>query len=272
MGQNGFGQGFTLKRIVELSAMLALGGALLTTFSPGACRADDDWEAVSTNTPAQSPPAPADQAETQSGEEDEAAPAAPKTFTVCGERATAPAPRVKAMVDRINDLWGSNYPVYQTVELEQPHASPGGCIFYNPKAMEAILTHRLIVNDQAIADPLVWAIFAHEMGHQVHRDTEKSREWVPSQIKELEADRFSGYTLEKLQIPSVDLTPFWNMTGDEFGGAVNGSNQHGLSSQRVAAFKQGWHLAEWNRAENSQSVADAEEESTAPDTSSAAPK
>src|ERR1700683_4469897 len=118
MGQNGFGQGFTLKRIVELSAMLALGGALLTTFSPGACRADDDWEAVSTNTPAQSPPAPADQAETQSGEEDEAAPAAAKTFTVCGERAMAPAPRVKAMVDRINDLWGSNYPVYRTVELE----------------------------------------------------------------------------------------------------------------------------------------------------------
>lgn len=272
MGQNGREQGFTLKRIVELTAILIFGCALLTTFSPGACQGDDDWEAVSTGTPAQSSAPPAPQTDSQSDADDDAAPSAAKTFIVCGERAMAPAPRVKAMVDRINDLWGSNYPVYQTVALEQPHASPGGCIFYNPKAMEAILTHRLIVNDQAIADPLVWAIFAHEMGHQVHQDTEKSREWVPSQTKELEADRFSGYTLEKLQIPSVDLTPFWNMTGDEFGGAVNGSNQHGLSSQRVAAFKQGWHLAEWNRAENSQSVADAEEESTAPDTSSAAPK
>ena len=201
MGQNGLGRGFTLKRIVELVAMLAVGCALSMTFSPGTCGADDDWEAVSTSTPAQSSAPPAAQTETQSGEEDGAAPAAVKTFTVCGEEAMAPAPRVKAMVDQINDLWGSNYPVYQTVALEQPHASPGGCIFYNPKAMEAILTHRLIVNDQAIADPLVWAIFAHEMGHQVHRDTEKSREWVPSQTKELRLIAFPATPSKSCRFP-----------------------------------------------------------------------
>jgi hypothetical protein len=156
----------------------------------------------------------------------------------------------------------------QTVSL----ASMGGCVFYNPTALSSILTHRLIVSDQAIVDPLIWAIFAHEIGHQVHQDTEKARSAVPSQTKELEADRFAGYTLQKLDIPAADLTPFWNMTGDEFGGGVTAANQHGLSSQRTAAFKQGWHLAHWNRAETSGPVADAEQESTAPEDSAGAPK
>lgn len=271
MGQSEFERSFTLKRIVELAAVLALGCALAQTFSPGVGHADD-WEAVGSSASAPSSGAPTQQAEQPSAARDESAPGAAKTFTICGERATTAAPRVKAMVDQINGLWRTSFPVYQTVAAEQPHASPGGCIFYNATAMESILAHRLIVNDQAIVDPLVWGIFAHEIGHQVHQDTAKSRQWVPSQTKELEADRFSGYTLEKLQVPAVDLTPFWNMTGDEFGGPVNGQNQHGLSSQRVAAFKQGWRLAEWKRAENSQSVADAGEESTAPDNSSAAPK
>lgn len=271
MGQNELEQSFTLKRIFELTAILALGCALSTLCSPGASRAEDDWEVVSSGGPASSSAEstrPAGPRSAVRGPSSEAA----GTFTVCGERVTTAAPRVQAMVDQIDELWGTNFRVYQTIAAEQPHASPGGCVFYNSTAMETILTHRLVVNDQAIVDPLVWAIFAHEIGHQVHRDTEKSRQSVPSETKELEADRFAGYTLEKLQIPAVDLTPFWNMTGDEFGAPVTGRNQHGLSSQRVAAFKQGWHLAEWNRPENSQSVAEAEDESTAPDTSAEAPK
>jgi len=78
--------------------------------------------------------------------------------------------------------------------------------------------------------------------------------------------------LEKLQIRATDLTPFWTMTGDEYGGGANATNQHGSSAQRVAAFKQGWNLAEWNRAEDSQSVQDALNESVAPDSTDSAPK
>ena len=270
MFQNELEQGFTLKRITELGAILALGCALFAT--PGVCRAQDDWEAVSSSGASQPSAGPVQQAEQPSAAHDDSSPAAAKTFTVCGERATTAAPRVKSMVDQINGLWGTNFQVYQTVAFEQPHASAGGCVFYNPAAMASILTYRLDVNDKEIADPLVWAIFAHEIGHQIHQDNEKSRRWVPSETKELEADRFAGYTLEKLQIQAADLTPFWNLTGDEFGGPVSAHNQHGLSSQRVAAFKQGWHLAEWNRAENSQSVAEAQEESVAPDSPDSAPK
>jgi predicted metalloprotease len=123
-----------------------------------------------------------------------------------------------------------------------------------------------------VLDPLAWAIFAHEIGHQYHHDTRPEREAVPSAIKELEADRFAGYTLEKLKIRATDLSPYWNLTGDEFGAGVSAHNQHGSSAQRVAAFKQGWNLAEWNRPENSRSVAEADSEAVAPDTADGAPK
>ena len=46
---------------------------------------------------------------------------------------------------------------------------------------------------------------------------------------------------------------------------------HGSSEQRVGAFKEGWHEAEWNRAENSESVTAATQESIAPEDSTAAP-
>jgi len=253
---------------------VAILGASLGAFAllyPQAGNAQDDWEMVGTDSaaeassPAAGPPsAPA-----------EAAPASTraKSFTACGERVTAADARIQDIVDRIDELWGTNFPVYETIAAEQPHAGPGGCILYNSAALATILVYRLDVNDKSSVDPIVWAVFAHEIGHQVHQDNEKSRRWVPSETKELEADRFAGYTLEKLQIPATDLTAFWNLTGDEFGGGqVSTRNQHGLSSQRVAAFKQGWHLAEWKRAENSDSVAAAQEEAVAPDSPDAAPK
>lgn len=248
--------------------------ALIALLRPRTGRAGDDWEMVGSGR--DSPPATAPGASAQPPSPAQAGRASSrpaKTFTACGERVTAAAPRIQEIVDRIDELWGTNFPVYQTIELEQPHAAPGGCIFYNPTALATILEYRLDANDKQVVDPLVWAVFAHEIGHQVHQDNEKSRRWVPTETKELEADRFAGYTLERLEIPATDLTAFWNLTGDEFGGGpVAAHNQHGLSSQRVAAFKQGWHLAEWNRAENSESVADAQQESVAPDNSDAAPK
>jgi hypothetical protein len=263
MGLKKFEQALTLKCIIGSAAGLALGSLLLTILGAVSCDAQDDWQMVSLTT-VSAPPATSD---TFGGP----APAIARVFTVCGERATVAEPKIKSMFDRINGLWKTNFAVYQTIAPEQPHASPGGCVFYNPAAMTAILTTRLDVKDQQMVDPLVWAIFAHEIGHQFHQDTDECRKRVPGETKELEADRFAGYTLEKLKIPAADLTAYWSLTGDDFGGPVSTRNQHGLSSQRVAAFKQGWHLAEWNRAEDSQSVAEAEEEPVAPDDSESAP-
>ncbi len=235
--------------------------------------ADDDWEAVGSSSNRSAEASPQQGSRTQgAADRAQAKPGAGKPFRICGEMATDASPQIAAMVARINDVWGSDFHAYQTVLPEQPHASPGGCVFYNPRAMAAIMTFRLGVQDTGVVDPLVWAIFAHEIGHQVHRDTEPVRESVPSETKELEADRFAGYTLEKLKIRATELSPYWSLTGDEFGGGANARNAHGSSGQRLAAFKQGWNLAEWNRPEGSVSTAEAQDESVAPDSADGAPK
>jgi hypothetical protein len=190
-----------------------------------------------------------------------------KVMLACGEKAAAPSPKIQGIVSQINGTWGSNVQVYQSVAAEGPHANAGGCIFYNTAALAVLLGQRLDLNDPAVFTPMIYAIFAHEVGHEVHRDFDPSRAAVPNQIKELEADRFAGYTLKKLDVPATGLAPYWSMTGDEFGIGAS----HGSSAQRVGAFKEGWHEAEWNRAENSKSVTAATQEAIAPEDSSAAP-
>jgi hypothetical protein len=192
----------------------------------------------------------------------------PAIFEACGERASSPEPEINSIAGAINKLWGSSFPVYETVAPEVPHASPGGCIFYNRHALRKLMTARLGVNSHQPANALVWAIFAHEIGHQVHGDLLGVRAAVSNETKELEADRFAGYTLEKLGIEVTNLAPFWNMTGDEFG---HDRYSHGSSSLRTAAFIQGWHLAEWNRAEDSEPVTASREEAVAPDSPDGAP-
>jgi hypothetical protein len=185
----------------------------------------------------------------------------------CGEKARPPSPKIQQIVSQIDGTWGANVQVYQSVATEGPHANPGGCIFYNQNALAMLLGMRLNLNDPALFTPMLYAIFAHEVGHELHLDFDPSRAAVSNQIKELEADRFAGYTMKKLDVPAIGLAPYWSMTGDEFGSGAS----HGTSGQRVAAFKEGWHEAEWNRAENSMSVTDATQESIAPEDSAAAP-
>jgi hypothetical protein len=197
----------------------------------------------------------------------DAANAAGGVINACGERAVAPSRKIQGIVSEINGAWGSNVRVYQSIAPEGPHAIAGGCIFYNPGALAMLLGLRLNLNDPNVLTPMLYAIFAHEVGHEVHQDFAPSRGSVTNQTKELEADRFAGYTMERLDVPATGLAPYWSMTGDEFG--VGSS--HGTSEQRVAAFREGWHEAEWNRAENSMSVTAATQESVAPEDSSAAP-
>ena len=253
-------------RTPAIAATLAL---IMATASATIAYAQDDWEVINRSSSQEHSvdsvapsPAPGSTHRTDG-----------KATSVCGEMALPAAPAVQTIVARINELWGSDFSVYQTVALEQPHAAAGGCIFYNMTAMGMLMARRLDVNDPDMIAPMLWAIFAHEAGHEYHRDSDSSRASVPNEIKELEADRFAGFTLEKLKIRATDLTPYWTMTGDEYGGGGGGAaSKHGSSAQRVAAFKQGWHLAEWNRPEDSQSVQDALNEPVAPDSPDSAPK
>ncbi|HEX4210282.1 MAG TPA: hypothetical protein VHY56_07815 [Candidatus Binataceae bacterium] len=171
-------------------------------------------------------------------------------FVACGERVTLPSPEVATIVGHINELWHAHVRVYQTVAPSSPHAAAGGCIFYNRAALLALLGGRMQVSDAQIAGPLLYTIFAHEVGHELHQDLAPSRAGVPNRVKELEADRFAGFTMQKLEIPAAGLAPYWSMAGDEFGSGA----AHGSSGQRVDAFRQGWELAEWNRPESSGAV------------------
>jgi hypothetical protein len=252
----------------RLAPVLAICAGLALMAIAANALAQDDWEAVPSGGPdnrIESAPnaAPKNQASAPSRHSDE-------SMTECGEKALPAAPAVTAMVARINELWGSDVRVYESVGFAVPHAAPGGCIFYNPRGMAALMAERLDVNDRAVAGPLLWAIFAHEIGHEAHDDFGQSRASTPIETRELEADRFAGYTLEKLNIKATDLTPYWTMTGDEFGASAG--DRHGSSAQRVAAFKEGWRLAEWNRPEDSQPVGAALDEPVAPDNPDSAPQ
>jgi hypothetical protein len=258
-----------------VGAALAL-AALVLVCASGRARADD-WEAVPSDS-AQSgtPAAPAVSAAPASRRPShrstsapadttpEASDAAPAVVNACGEAATAPSEQIATIVDQINHAWGSDVHVYQSVAPEGPHALAGGCIFYNAAEMAVLLGVQLDVRDADRVEPMLYAIFAHEVGHEDHGDFDASRAAVPNKTKELEADRFAGYTMQKLGVPATGLAPYWSMTGDEF----SRGHSHGGSEERVASFKEGWHLAQWNRAEDSQPTASAGQESTAPDDAS----
>jgi hypothetical protein len=262
-----------LNATVMLATALAIAALMITAIN---ARADDDWEAVpsSSSASAEAPaPAPAVNRPARRSHHGTASAASPagadaaNVILACGEKAVPPSAKIQWIVAQINGTWGSDIQVYQSVAPEGPHANTGGCIFYNSDALTVLLGQRLDLNDPEILTPMIYAIFAHEVGHEFHRDFDPSRAAVPNQIKELEADRFAGYTMKKLDVPATGLSPYWSMTGDEFGIGAS----HGSSAQRVAAFKEGWHEAEWNRTETSMSVTAATQESIAPEDSSAAP-
>ncbi len=256
----------------KLNVLLSIVVALVVALTAAQALADD-WEVVPDSSPAAaevSTPrsAPIPSAARLNRRATATAPAAAADAHLeCGEKAVAPSAKIRDIVAQIDALWGAHVRVYQSVAPMGPHALAGGCIFYNPKALAVLLGMRLDLIDPSKLTPMLYAIFAHEVGHEYHRDFDPSRATVPNEIKELEADRFAGYTMQKLGVPATGLTPYWSMTGDEFGFGA----KHGSSAQRVGAFKEGWHEAEWNRSENYKSVTAATQESIAPEDSTAAP-
>jgi len=153
-----------------------------------------------------------------------------------------------AIVADINREWGTNAPVYESVRADSPHVSRAGCIFYNPTFMEVFLRGETDEHGEPDKTSMIYAIMAHELGHIEHHDYERAG--VSSVTKELDADRFSGYTLSRLGIARDNITPYYSMGGDEFSGV----HDHGFSQQRIAAFNKGWQLAEWKRHESGASA------------------
>jgi hypothetical protein len=208
---------------------------------------DDDWSVVSHQV------APSQVREDHPAEAQPAAPQAPPSEPqpkaggarmICGEMARSAAEPYKTIVANIEREWGADAPVYESVRDGSPHVSRGGCIFYNPAFMDTFLRGETDEHGEPDKTSMIYAIMAHELGHIEHHDYDRTQ--VSSLEKELEADRFSGYTLQRLGISRANITAYYSLGGDEFSGVHN----HGFSDQRIAAFDSGWKRSEWNEPEN----------------------
>jgi hypothetical protein len=233
---------------------------------------DDDWEVVTPQAESQPihhsskvKPAASDSDESQTLPQ-ELQPRADGAQMICGEMARPATEPYKSIVADINRQWGTNAPVYESVRADSPHVSRAGCIFYNPTFMEVFLHGETDEHGEPDKTSMIYAIIAHELGHIEHHDYERN---VSSVEKELEADRFSGYTLERMGIARGNITPFYSLGGDEFSGV----HDHGFSNERIAAFNKGWKAAEWNRPEDggkAGSGASTDDSSAADDSAAAA--
>lgn len=210
---------------------------------------DGDWQMVTS---------PQEQSQSEQSQSAAPAPAerqaasAPKaaggSAIACGEEAVSASDQVRAVVADINRVWHSEVKVYQSVNPSGPHARPGGCIFYSPEVMAGLLNGWMNIKEAREEQPMVYAIFAHEIGHEVHGDFDSSRANLSTEERELEADRFAGYTMSFLRIQANDLTTYYRLVGDDFMGA---QDSHGTGDQRATAFEYGWKLAEAGSSEQS---------------------
>lgn len=225
-----------------MTAVIAAAICVLLSSRTALAQNDDDWTQVPSQAeesqPAQAAPARSANPSPSSSS---------GASMICGEPALPATKPYTSIVGRIDRLWGVSTPVYKAVRMVPPHINSHGCIFYNAKFMADFLRGEANRNGQPDKIPMIYAVMAHEVGHFMHHDFSATRRKVPSVTKELQADRFAGYTLYRLGISRDNITPYYSLGGDEFSGVHN----HGFSKQRIAAFNQGWQNAEWSRAENS---------------------
>jgi hypothetical protein len=196
-------------------------------------RAQDDWHVVErhmNNAPAE----PAAKPSAKTGAQ----------MTVCGEAARPAGEPYKSIVAQLNDMWGTNFPVYESVNAGSPHANSRGCIFYNQDFLDSLMQQWMKIDDPDAVRPMLYAIFAHELGHLAHGDFDPGQQNVPVKNKELAADQFAGYSLERMgirRLDPVEVTRYYQLTGDDFIGRASG---HGNGDERTTAFQDGWHRAE----------------------------
>jgi len=208
--------------------MLAAGVVLRARLA----RAQDDWHVIERHTTTQAP------AETGAGTTTRG------PLVACGEPARPAGEPYKTIVAQLNDMWGTNFQAYESVGAGSPHARNGGCVFYNQKFLDSLLQQWMRIDDPDAVRPMLYAIFAHEMGHLAHGDFDSDSQNVPVKNKELAADQFAGYSLERMGMRRLDpteVTRYYQLTGDDF---VGHSSGHGNGDERATAFQDGWHRAE----------------------------
>ena len=230
--------------VIAASAALRAGGA------------DDDWVVVDRTTTTRQTPQDRAAAAAASAEKDLATPQTPKgappgVFIACGEPARPAQEPYKSIVATLNQMWGTHAKVYESVTPMSPHASTGGCIFYNTEFQEMLTSRWMGITDDDQLRPILYAIYAHELGHIIHGDLSPRRANVPLEQKELEADRFAGYTLWRLNVKrfdAADTERYYQAVGDDYVGA---HDSHGTGEQRTTAFQEGWDLARTGAREDS---------------------
>jgi hypothetical protein len=219
-----------------LAACSMLAAVVLGARATRAHAQDDDWHVVERHNTS---PAPA-------GAGDVSAPAAKagSTHTACGEAAQPASEPYTTIVAQLNDMWGTSFKVYQSSAAGSPHVRSGGCIFYSQQFLDNLFRQWMRIDDPDAVRPMLYAIFAHEIGHLAHGDFDPGSDDVPVKNKELAADQFAGYSLERLgmrRLDPVEVTRYYQLTGDDF---VGHSSGHGNGEERATAFQDGWHRAE----------------------------
>ncbi len=220
-------------RQVWWAAVLAIACAVCVATS---ARAQDDWQVIERHT--------------DSAPQPQAAPAAKPgpggVFRACGEKARAATEPYKSIVANLDAMYGVSYPVYESVASISPHASTGGCIFYNPTFLASLLGNWMDIQKGQDRSPMLYAIFAHELGHQIHGDVNGENPGLSRKQRELAADQFAGYTVERMGFRRMfpeEITKYYQLTGDDFIG-TGPSGDHGTGAERTTAFLDGWHRAE----------------------------
>lgn len=114
---------------------------------------------------------------------------------------------------------------------------------YINNAFETIIDNeRVIVYDSKLFNDVEWysdtfwtsvSIFAHEIGHHLSGHTEDNLGSVP--LKELEADKFSGYVLYKMGATKEQALKAMKLIGSE-----NDSQTHPSKIKRLQAIEEGW--------------------------------
>lgn len=218
------------RRTAALCAAFAIGAILIAPSTNSALAQEDDWKVVNRKTNYNKSQEPGASAAPQAKDE---------IITACGMMARAPQPQYAGMVAQINDVWNANFPVYELVRVKSVFARQGGCVFYSPEFIDALVGTWMNVGNDDARKPLLYAVFAHEVGHVYHGDFDWRRDRVSAKTKELGADQFAGYTLARLnmRLDPDDVTKYYQLVGDDFVGTVS---DHGTGKERSAAFMDGW--------------------------------
>ena len=127
-----------------------LAGVFVVVAGANSIQADEDWHVVERHTTAQ---APAD-ADTGAAP---AARAAGPLLMACGELARPAGEPYKSIVAQLNEMWETSFPVYESVKSGSPHASRGGCIFYNERFMNFLLQRYMKIDEPDAVRPMLCA-------------------------------------------------------------------------------------------------------------------